>query len=180
MFWAYIVCKCDGTYLQVRSLSSSWRSLQYSSVCLQEHWQVAGSCTNKRFFLSAQWSQHGSQTLDRERWGGKRREADYHCVLWPSTERSPLGHPFYKLQFALPSHCLASCIAYDRWVALHTSSQSRQIFKQWNERPACPPSLIGALTNASNVLDMHWAKLWSVSCNTERHIRFELCFNYSS
>lgn len=42
------------SHLQVLSLSSSWRSLQYSSVCLQEHRQVAGSCTNKRFLLSEQ------------------------------------------------------------------------------------------------------------------------------
>lgn len=51
------------SHLQVLSLSSSWRSLQYSSVCLQEHRQVAGSCTNKRFLLSEHWSQHGSQTF---------------------------------------------------------------------------------------------------------------------
>lgn len=50
------------SHLQVLSLSSSWRSLQYSSVCLQEHRQVTGSCTNKRFLFSEQWSQHGSQT----------------------------------------------------------------------------------------------------------------------
>lgn len=49
------------SHLQVLSLSSSWRSLQYSSVCLQEHRQVVGSCTNKRFLLSEQCSQHGSQ-----------------------------------------------------------------------------------------------------------------------
>lgn len=42
------------SHLQVLSLSSSWRSLQYSSVCLQEHRQVAGSCTNKRFLFSEQ------------------------------------------------------------------------------------------------------------------------------
>lgn len=42
------------SHLQVLSLSSSWRSLQNSSVCLQEHRQVAGSCTNKRFLLSVQ------------------------------------------------------------------------------------------------------------------------------
>lgn len=42
------------SHLQVLSLSSSWRSLQYSSVCLQVHRQVAGSCTNKRFLLSEQ------------------------------------------------------------------------------------------------------------------------------
>ena len=58
-------CHCDfdirktsdgaiNAYLQVLSLSSCWRSLQYSSVCLQEHRQVTGSCTNKRFLLSEQ------------------------------------------------------------------------------------------------------------------------------
>lgn len=66
--WCYHPSHLLGlSHLQVLSLSSSWRSLQYSSVCLQEHRQVTGSCTNKRFLLSEQWSQHGSQTLDRER-----------------------------------------------------------------------------------------------------------------
>lgn len=73
------------SHLQVLSLSSSWRSLQYSSVCLQEHRQVAGSCTNKRFLLSEQWSQHGSQTLDRQRdrqrWGGRGRGRLSQCTV---------------------------------------------------------------------------------------------------
>ena len=63
-----------GTYLQVLSLSSSWRSLQCSSVCLQEHRQVSGSCTNKRFLLSWQWLQHGSQRLDRDRQTDRQTE----------------------------------------------------------------------------------------------------------
>lgn len=79
------------THLQVRSLSSSWRSLQCSSVCLQEHRQVRGSCTNRRFLLSEQWSQHGSQTLDgdTETEVGRERvkETDYYSVQ---------SHPFYQ------------------------------------------------------------------------------------
>lgn len=47
------------SHLQVRSLSSSWRSLQYASVCLQEQRQVAGSCTNNLRLLSEQLSQQG-------------------------------------------------------------------------------------------------------------------------
>lgn len=47
------------SHLQVRSLSSSWRSLQYASVCLQEQRQVAGSCTNNLLLLSEQLSQQG-------------------------------------------------------------------------------------------------------------------------
>lgn len=47
------------SHLQVRSLSSSWRSLQYASECLQEQRQVAGSCTNNLLLLSEQLSQQG-------------------------------------------------------------------------------------------------------------------------
>ncbi len=114
----------DSTYLQVLSLSSSWRSLQCSSVCLQEHRQVAGSCTNKRFLLSEQWSQHGSQTLDRDRqrWGGRGREADYHSVQLPPLRKATLSKPFRMLQFALPSHCPTGFTACDSWVVLHTGS----------------------------------------------------------
>lgn len=36
-------------------------------------------------------------------------------------------------------------------------------------RPQDPPSLIGPLANALYVLDMHWVKLWTSSCNTNRH-----------
>lgn len=47
------------SHLQVRSFSSSCRSLQCASVCLQEQRQVSGSCTNNLLFLSEQFSQQG-------------------------------------------------------------------------------------------------------------------------
>lgn len=98
----------SGSHLQVLSLSSSWRSLQNSSVCLQEQRQVCGSCKNKCFLLS----EHGLQTLDqdktdrkkeqkeRERWGSSR-VLNYHTrqtVTLPQVIRS---------QFHLPSFCIA-------------------------------------------------------------------------
>lgn len=98
------------THLQVRSLSSSWRSLQCSSVCLQEHRQVTGSCTNRRFLLSEQCSQHGSQTLDGETGaevGGERERKRqittvYSLILF--IKRPPIGLPWHVLLFALPGH----------------------------------------------------------------------------
>lgn len=154
-------------------------------MCLQEHRQVAGSCTNKRFLLSGQWSQHGSQTLHTERQtktGGKKERSGLSPrTMTLYTYRSPTGHAFHMLQFAFPTHCLTSCIACDSWVALHTSSQRRQIFKQQNDPPAPPPKnpplLTGLLTNSLDVLDMQWAKLWRISCDTKWHISFELWVN---
>lgn len=81
------VCVCVDTHLQVRSLSSSWRSLQCSSVCLQEHRQVTGSCTNRRFLFSGQWSQHGPHFL---RWGKSERDRLMKSTLSPFSSR---GHP---------------------------------------------------------------------------------------
>lgn len=82
--WACVVdytCVHVDTHLHVRSLSSSWRSLQCSSVCLQEHRHVTGSCTNRRFLLSVQWSQHGSQTLDGETETEVGRESERERLL---------------------------------------------------------------------------------------------------
>lgn len=122
------LCLSSPTYLQVLSFSSSWRSLQYSSVCLQEHRQVVGSCTNRRLLLS----EHGSQTLDRETdrggmgWGeggGKRRERQIitvcKCHPWA---RPPLGQPLHTLQLVLHSHSLTSGSACDSWVVLHAGN----------------------------------------------------------
>lgn len=113
VFWTILCSKISlfpsSNYLQVLSLSSSWRSLQYSSVCLQEHRQVAGSCTNKRFFLSEQFSQHGSQTLHREtdRGGEEEGERDYHSVQLPPKRKATLTLALRMLQFAFPFHSLA-------------------------------------------------------------------------
>lgn len=131
MSFSYLKCPCGSiiqitTYLQVLSLSSSWRSLQYSSVCLQEHRQVAGSCKNKRFLLPEQWSQHGSQTLDRKRqteMGGREREDDYHSVLLPAirkvTIRSTLSYAPVRSSKPRPDKLNCAC---DSWVVLHTGS----------------------------------------------------------
>lgn len=135
------------TYLQVLSLSSSWRSLQYSSVCLQEHRQVAGSCTNKRFLLSEQWSQHGSQTLDterqtRQRWG----EADYHHVLELSqvSHRPTLWYAPLSSSKPTPEKSLRmwqSSSFAGRYSSSNFPSPSP------HRLPQHPPPLIGPLTN---------------------------------
>ena len=57
------------TNLQVLSFNSSCLDWQSKCVNLQEHLQVRGSCTNKRFLLSeqgAQWLQ-GKQKRERQR-----------------------------------------------------------------------------------------------------------------
>ena len=57
------------TNLQVLSFNSSCLDWQSKCVNLQEHLQVRGSCTNKRFLLSeqgAQWPQ-GKQKRERQR-----------------------------------------------------------------------------------------------------------------
>lgn len=58
------------TNLQVLSFNSSCLDWQSKCVNLQEHLQVRGSCTNKRFLLSeqgAQWLQGKQKGRDRER-----------------------------------------------------------------------------------------------------------------
>lgn len=55
---------------------------------------------------------------DRQRWGGREGETDYHSVQLPPIRKATL-----RSALAFSSHSLTSCTACDSWVVLHTGNR---------------------------------------------------------